>query len=619
MSDAALRLCGIEKRFRRHAALRGVSLHVRRGDCYGFLGHNGAGKTTALRIALGLIRPDAGRVLVDGFDAARHPREARARQGGLIETPGFYAWMSGRKNLALLGRLSGLPGREAKRESERLLEAVGLSHAGDRRVGGYSQGMRQRLGIAQALLGDPGLVLLDEPMNGLDPEGIEEFRRLIVHLARDEGRTVLLSSHQIHEVAEICNRVGILREGRLLVEAETADLVGDDRRLVLRTNEDARAAALLADRGVETAPRDGEGLELTVGSDRSGEIARLVVEAGLEVRELAPRPVSLEEIYLRYSRGEETEAAVAPEPKVEAVAPPAPRRAPSVPVLRVLGVDQRKQLSHLGPPIALLLPAVLAAISVARQWARSAGHLRQVETGELFSHSLVTAFEAAAVALGAALPAAALVLAGLASQSVAGELSRGTLRNLLLRPVGRLPLGLGKALSVAATALVAYGLVALVAVGGSALAFDFTDVVEILEIRTAEPFVLVSAGELWPVFARAVPAMILPLLAYAALGFLAGALARGSAMALALGTGFVVVLDLLRAAGREFGFERFLLSAHFPSPLGDTSYLAHLLDRVRAPNDPPGGYLDGTVIVPLAWLVGAVLLAVLLLRRRSVP
>ncbi|MHC4860194.1 MAG: ABC transporter ATP-binding protein, partial [Planctomycetota bacterium] len=214
-----LRLCSVSKRYRRHVALDGVSLHVRPGDRYGFAGHNGAGKTTALRIALGLVRANSGTVLVDGFDASRHPREARARQGGLIESPAFYPWLSGRRNLTLLGVAHGLSRRDAAREADRLLEAVGLAADGGRRVGGYSQGMRQRLGIARAIFGDPELLLLDEPMNGLDPEGIEEMRRLLVRLTEEEGKTVLLSSHQLHEVAGICNRIGILRRGRLLVEA----------------------------------------------------------------------------------------------------------------------------------------------------------------------------------------------------------------------------------------------------------------------------------------------------------------------------------------------------------------------------------------------------------------
>ncbi|MCB9883742.1 MAG: ABC transporter ATP-binding protein, partial [Planctomycetes bacterium] len=195
-----------------------VTLHVRDGDCYGFLGHNGAGKTTALRIALGLLRARSGRVIIDGFDAAEHPREARARTGGLIEVPGFHAGLGGAKNLFMLARLRGLDRRAARKEVDRVLAAVSLEREGTKRVRAYSQGMRQRLGVAQAMLGGVSHVLLDEPMNGLDPEGMEELRATLHDLTRNAGVTVLLSSHQLDEIEGLCNRIGILRRGRLLLE-----------------------------------------------------------------------------------------------------------------------------------------------------------------------------------------------------------------------------------------------------------------------------------------------------------------------------------------------------------------------------------------------------------------
>ncbi len=615
----SLRLVDIRKRYGRQEALGGVSLHVRPGDCYGFLGHNGAGKTTALRIALGLIRPDAGRILVEGFDAARHPREARARQGGLIEMPGFYPWLTGRANLVLLAGLSGLSRREAAREADRLLEVVGLSSSGDRRVGGYSQGMRQRLGVAQALLGDPSQILLDEPLNGLDPEGVEELRRLLVRLVREEGRTVLLSSHQLPEVAGICNRIGILREGRLLLEAETRALLeGAGGGYLLRTDDDEAAAGVLARAGVALSPATGGGFLFDPAAHAPGEVAERIVRGGLRITELRPRPVTLEEIYLRVSRGEAVLSGGEADPAPAPVAPRS-RRAPPRPLLRAAAAELAKTFSHPGPYVLLALPVLLAGLSVARQWAGSAGDLEAVRRGDLFSRTLVTAFEGTAVALAAALPLAALVLAGLASQALAGDLSRGTLRNLLLRPVGRTPLVLGKAAAVLAAALAGYALVAGTAVGGAGLAFDFTDVVEIMETRSAEPWVVARAADLRPELLRVVPLMFLPLAAYAMLGFLAGAVTRRGVSALALSAGGVIFLDLARTVGRELGFERWLLSAYLPSPLGDTSLLAGLLDRIRAPNDLPRGYAEGAVLVPLAWLAACLLLSVLAVRRRSVP
>jgi len=617
----ALRLKSVCKRYRGRDALAGVSLHVRPGDCYGFLGHNGAGKTTALRIALGLIRADSGSVTVDGFDAARHPREARARQGGLIETPSFYPWLSGRKNLVIHAGLEGLDRREGRKEADRLLSAVGLSYAADRAAGGYSQGMRQRLGIALALFGDPTLILLDEPMNGLDPEGIEEMRSLLVRLTKEEGKTVLMSSHQLHEVAGICNRVGILREGELLAEAETKVLLADSSgRLTLRTSDDDAALAVLAEFGLETEEGPDPGLLVRAGDFPPAQIARELVTRDIEINEIAPRSASLEEIYLAFSRGERTAApALEAEPDAVENAPPAERRAPRRPIFRAFTFELRRFRSHLLPAVALALPAILALLSVLRIWGKSAGHLQQVEEGELYSATSVTAFEGVAVALQDSLFLAAIVVAGLASQSLAGEHSRGTLRNLLLRPVGRVPLTLGKSLGVLAVALVCFASVCGVAFVAAAAAFDFTDVVEIMEIRSAEPWVVQEAAVLWPVLRSMVPALGLTLLAYAGLGFLAGALTKRSVTALSLSIGLVVFLDLLRAVGRELGFERFLLSAYLPSPLGDTSYTRHLLDLIRAPNSVARGYLDGSLLVPSVWLALALALSAWLLSRRSVP
>ncbi|MHC4472454.1 MAG: ABC transporter permease subunit [Planctomycetota bacterium] len=338
----------------------------------------------------------------------------------------------------------------------------------------------------------------------------------------------------------------------------------------------------------------------------------------MKLSELAPRPATLEEIYLRFSRGEATEPAPAAS-DAPAAAPPAERRAPRKPILRALALEAARLLSHVGPTVALVLPACLAAFSVFRLWARSAGHLAEIEGGELFSSTLVTGFEGAAVALGAALPLAAVIVAGLASQALAGELSRGTLRNLLLSPLGRVPLALGKALTALAAGGACYLLLAAVALVASSIAFDYTDVVEIMEIRTAEPWVVTEATALWPVLWKMLPALLVPLAAYAGLGFLAGAVAKRSVFALALAVGGVVFLDLFRVVGREFGFERALLSAYLPSPLGDTSWVAHMLDLIRAPNEPPGGYLGTAIWVPLAWLVACVLISTLVLRRRPVP
>lgn len=288
-------------------------------------------------------------------------------------------------------------------------------------------------------------------------------------------------------------------------------------------------------------------------------------------------------------------------------------------MLRAFRVETSQIGSHITAWSPLFLPAALAVLSILVLWGKSRGHVEEIETGQLYSQTLVTAFEGVAVGLRDALPLAALICAALASQSLAGEQSRGTLRNLLMCPVGRSNLCLGKGMGVLAAAGMCYGLMLVASIGASAVVFDFTDVVEQLEIKGADPFVITEAAALWPPFLKMLPALILPLLAYTALGFLAGALVQRGVTALALAVGLVVFLDLFRVVGRTFGFEPALCSAHLPSPLGDTSWTAHLIRLIRAPNDPPGGTLGLGLIVPLIWLTASIVLATLLLSRRSVP
>ncbi|MBK9129686.1 MAG: ABC transporter ATP-binding protein [Phycisphaerales bacterium] len=297
----ALELLDLHHRFGRRVALDGVSLRVERGDCYGFLGHNGAGKTTAMRIALGLLRPQRGMVRVDGHIDAM---QQRARTRGLIEHPGFFRELSGLENLRRLARLDGLSPRDAAREAARVLDLVGLTPHGDARAGAYSQGMRQRLGVAQALLGDPAYVLLDEPTNGLDPEGIAELRQMLGTLTDAVGCTVLLSSHQLHELEGLCNRVGILRQGRLVLEGDTAELLRDARgRTRVALDEAPRAVPLWQKLGLD--PRDVEGqLEVDLGEHPPAEVLAALVASGARPTVFAPERPTLEALYLRVAGGE---------------------------------------------------------------------------------------------------------------------------------------------------------------------------------------------------------------------------------------------------------------------------------------------------------------------------
>ncbi|MBU2694896.1 MULTISPECIES: ABC transporter ATP-binding protein [Pimelobacter] len=258
-----------------------VTMTVRRGEVYGFLGPNGAGKTTTLRMLLGLIRPTSGTAYAD------------PSVGALIEGPGFHPYLSGRANLRVLARHRGLSDAEV----ERVLGRVDLAGRGDDKFKGYSLGMKQRLGVAAALMGDPELIILDEPTNGLDPAGMADMRALVVDLAR-EGRTVLLSSHLLAEVQEICHRVGVINDGRLLRESTVAELRGGVSLRVRATPEPEALAVAMRLAGDDGVRRETDGaLLLSLPADRAPDVTRALVAAGADVHEITAAERSLEEVF----------------------------------------------------------------------------------------------------------------------------------------------------------------------------------------------------------------------------------------------------------------------------------------------------------------------------------
>src|SRR5215469_3376025 len=236
-TDLLVETHGLTKRFGTLLAVDSVNLTVRRGEVYGFLGPNGAGKTTTLRMLLGLIRPTAGTALVAGHSPGS--RAGLRAIGSMIEAATFYPYLSGRANLQVMAEYAGVP----QARVDQALDVVDLVGRARRRFGAYSMGMKQRLGVAAALLKEPDLLILDEPTNGLDPQGVVEMRTLIRELAA-QGHTVMLSSHQLTEVEQICDRVGVIRHGRLVVETTVAQLRGDARLLVRATPPDVALAAL---------------------------------------------------------------------------------------------------------------------------------------------------------------------------------------------------------------------------------------------------------------------------------------------------------------------------------------------------------------------------------------
>jgi ABC-2 type transport system ATP-binding protein len=300
MSQLVLKTAQLTKKYRRRVVVDRLELTVERGDVFGFLGQNGAGKSTTIRMALGLVRPTSGRVQVLGHDMSRRSRAALKRVGAMIEAPAFYENFSGRQNLQMFAAMSG---GAPPRAIEDVLELVGLRQRASDPVRAYSHGMRQRLGIAQALLPNPELIILDEPTDGLDPQGLAEVRDLIRRLRDERGLTVVLSSHLLHEVEQICNRVAIIDSGRLLYQGPVQELMAQGQRIKLTTDRITEAFELLAKDPRLTVTRNGdESLYLQVSDEVVPDINALLVHNGFRVTEIASQRESLEDVFLRLTR-----------------------------------------------------------------------------------------------------------------------------------------------------------------------------------------------------------------------------------------------------------------------------------------------------------------------------
>ena len=238
MSDPILSIKQLSKHFGDFHAVKDVNLTVNAGDVYGFLGPNGAGKSTTMRCMLSLIQADHGSIALFGQSIQEHRSQILARVGSLIEKPDFYKYLSAFKNLQLFSRISGKP--SSSQEIREMLDFVGLAGRENDRVGGFSHGMRQRLGIAQTLLHQPDLIVLDEPTTGLDPQGIIDMRNLILRLKNEQKKTIILSSHNLSEVELICNRMVIIHQGKSIVEGNVAELLNEDEQIIrIQTSNDA--------------------------------------------------------------------------------------------------------------------------------------------------------------------------------------------------------------------------------------------------------------------------------------------------------------------------------------------------------------------------------------------
>ena len=288
---------GLTKRYGDTLAVDGVDLTVLPGEVYGFLGPNGAGKTTTLRILTGLIAPTSGDVRVLG--GAPGQPDVLGRTGSMIESPAFYPYLSGLDNLRLLAEYAEVP----RRKVDEVLEVVDLADRAKDRFSAYSLGMKQRLGVAAALLKDPELVILDEPTNGLDPAGMRDMRRLIRELGSG-GRTVLLSSHLLGEVQQICDRVGIINSGRMVAEHNVEELRGE-QELVVRAAPREQALSVLT--GFGPVRQYDDTLRVQVDPERAAEVNRVLVEAGIAVSELRSSERALEDIFFELTTEEKAD------------------------------------------------------------------------------------------------------------------------------------------------------------------------------------------------------------------------------------------------------------------------------------------------------------------------
>lgn len=294
-----IRLDRISKSFGTKVALEPLSLEVARGEIYGMLGHNGAGKSTTFGLLLGHLRPTGGEAFIQGHSVQRDRARALARVGAIFETPAFYDYLSGWRNLQMF---TALTGRVSRTQLEETIRFVGLEKRINDLVRVYSHGMRQRLALAQALLPTPELILLDEPAEGLDPEGIREMRELILRLNQERGLTVVLSSHLLAEVESTCSRIAILNQGRLIFQGKWQDLGTDQPRYRLDLDDWARATPVLAASGGKIEEAVGEKvIALPPGRDVADLVAALV-NSGVRVRAVEPVRQSLEEIYLQIIR-----------------------------------------------------------------------------------------------------------------------------------------------------------------------------------------------------------------------------------------------------------------------------------------------------------------------------
>jgi ABC-type multidrug transport system ATPase subunit len=299
MNRPIIEVSHLAKRFGTFEAVKDVSFTVHQGDVFGFLGPNGAGKSTTIRCMLSLIQPDAGTVRVFGSTYADNRKGILSKIGSIIEKPDFYKYLSARKNLEIFARISGA--NVSKKDIDGMLDFVGLSGRGGDKIGGFSHGMKQRLGIAQTLLHQPDLIILDEPTTGLDPQGIVEIRNLILRLKNEQNKTIVLSSHQLSEIELIANRMVIINKGRSIVEGDVKELMNTQDLVVsVEVDDVEKSKGLIAHHfpNAQILSCEGAFLEITLEKQQVPLLNKMLIEASISVGALEPKR-KLEDFFMK--------------------------------------------------------------------------------------------------------------------------------------------------------------------------------------------------------------------------------------------------------------------------------------------------------------------------------
>lgn len=313
MSQNIIELVDLTKKYQTYTAVDNLNLSIRKGEIFGLLGPNGAGKSTTILMMLGLTEPTSGSATVCGYNSTRDAIDVKRKTGYLPEDVGFYEDYTGLENLVYIGKLNGFSPREAQTRAEQLLRRVGLADAAHKKAGKYSRGMRQRLGLADVLIKNPEVIILDEPTLGIDPKGVQELLSLITQLSKEEGLTVLLSSHHLHQIQEICDRVGLFVKGKLLAEGNIHTLSQDlflnepfmiEAGVSFSPSQEADAlhTALLGIEGVMTVNWERGVFHAGCSRNAAADIARVIIESGASLNHLQKKEYGLDDIYNHYFR-----------------------------------------------------------------------------------------------------------------------------------------------------------------------------------------------------------------------------------------------------------------------------------------------------------------------------